>query len=248
MEFSMMCPGLKASVVKFRGVYAAAAAKNEALAPYASVDALLDALKMSSPLTPEARDALIVALAAEQQRAPHPLWSTLLLAAFEPMLRRLATRVRGKKDGENEQKVLFAFLEAVQSLPEGEFAAAHLRRETERRVFRELRGDRRHAEMAEFDEETVAVRGLDPHAAFVAADDQKRFCAMMARIAGSEEGGAELADVLVATSAGEPLRDYVERKYADASEDDRRLTYGRLQRQRHRALEKLRETKAVGWR
>jgi hypothetical protein len=99
-----------------------------------------------------------------------------------------------------------------------------------------------------FDEETVAVRGLDPHAAFVAADDQKRFGAMMARIAGSEEGGAELADVMFATSAGEPLCDYVARKYAHASDDERRLTYGRLQRQRHRALEKLRATTAVGWR
>ena len=241
MGLSIVFAGLKKSVSKFTAEYEAGRSRQPELAPYATTASLLDALKLSSPLTDDARDAVVLALITEQQRAPHPLWQSLLLAAFEPMLRRLCGRLGGGKTQveENEQRVLMAFLEAAQEISlihPPERAALHLRRATENTVFRGLRSDRREAAHAAFEEES---HPCDPHAMSeqAVALATKEIAALVAK----EENGEEILKALIATHGGdESLKQYVGRTQPELAGTERKRVYKRLQQQVLRTTKRLR--------
>ena len=239
MSFAIVFDGLKKSVSKFNAQYAEGHARQSVLTPYPSASELLAALKMSSPLSLEARDAITLALIAEQQRQAHPLWQTLLLAAFEPMLRRLRGRLGRCKDGELDQRVVMAFLEAAQEISlihPPERAAMHLRRATENAVFRGMRSDRREAAHAEFEEES---HPCDPHAMSeqAAALAMKEIAALVAK----EGNGEEILKALVATRGGdESLKQYVARTQPELSGAERERVYSRLQQQVLRTTKRLR--------
>lgn len=78
--------------------YAGGRAAQAALAPYACARDLLAALALSSPLAYEDRDAITLALIAEHQRVAHPLWQSILLVAYEPMLAGVWKRLNDKRD------------------------------------------------------------------------------------------------------------------------------------------------------
>ena len=129
-------------------------AHTPALAPFETLDAALAALALSSPLAREPREALIAALVAGAQRTREPLFASLLLAAFAPMLLRLRGRLGGSSDDDLDQCVMTAFLGAVREVSPGPHAAIALRWATEKRVFAELRAMGRSPRAEPFDEET----------------------------------------------------------------------------------------------
>lgn len=237
MDFSAVFSGLKLSVVKFSKQYEAGRARRPELAPYATTTALLSALKLSSSLSYDDRDAITLALIAEQQSEAHPLWQTLLLAAFEPMLRRLRARVGG--GDEIEQAIVVAFLDAIQKLAlhhPPSHAALYLRRATERAVFAKLRVERARPEHVSIDEVEVpdpSAFAPDDHAEEIKSTD-------VMRLALDEASDPELVRMLMATSAGnERLCDYVETTYAALSKSERRTKYLCLQKRRHRLLSRV---------
>lgn len=241
MGFEIVFDGLKKSVSKFAPVYEAARGEHAALAPYATLAELLAALKLSSKITYAERDAITLALIAEQQTKAHPLWPSLLLAAFEPMLRRLRGRVRVAKDEEIEQRIVLAFLEATQRVAlhhPPSHAALHLRRETERAVFGAIRRDERTAE-AEAKANMDAIP--DPRTDETPGEVDTIALDELRQVLADESNGDELYDVLCATLGGdEKLLSYVKRTRPELSPEDRKATYGRLQRQRHRVLVRIR--------
>jgi len=239
MSFAIVFDGLKKSVSKFGAVYGEGMTRQPELAPYASVGELLAALKMSSPLSLEARDAITLGLIAEQQRAAHPLWQTLLLAAYEPMLRRLRTRLGNKDDAELDQCVVMAFLEAAQEislLHPPQKAALHLRRATENAVFRTLRGDRREAANAPLDEGTLPC---DPHRP--APQELALAVKEMAQVIGNKPNGREVVAALGAVCGGdESLKEYVARIHGNLSAAEQKREYARLQRMVNRSMKRAR--------
>jgi hypothetical protein len=239
MSFSMMFQAVKKSVTQYPAAYEAARAKHAALTPYATAKEVLDALAASSPLSYEARDAIVLALITEQQTKAHPLWHALLLAAFEPMLRRLRGRVRHAEHDEIEQRMLIAFLEAVQKTrtdPPPSFLTLHLRRETARAVFGSVRRDRDPCEVGGVDMDRVVDPRTDPLPGDVDAVAARE----LARIAAEETDGAERDMLLATCGLSEKLPAYIARTHPELSAKERGAMYLRLQRQRHRVLSRIR--------
>jgi hypothetical protein len=94
--------------------FARGAQRHPALAYPAPAD-LLFALAARSRLTSDQRNAITQALVAEVQRSPHPLWSSLLLVAFEPAMKRIRKQVRRVVEDASEL-VMLAFLEAAKTV------------------------------------------------------------------------------------------------------------------------------------
>ena len=117
-----------------------AKARHAALAAYDTLAQLVLALDLSSGVDYGQRDAITRALIAEQQREPHPAWSSALLLAYYPMLSHLRHRVQGDAlDGDDlEQTVVSTFLEQIARYPleyRRDRTCMYLRQETTRAVF-----------------------------------------------------------------------------------------------------------------
>ena len=69
------------------------AAHHTALAVHRTPLDILAAVAATSPLTVEERDAILVALLNELHRTRHPIWQSILVLAFEPLLVRLRARL-----------------------------------------------------------------------------------------------------------------------------------------------------------
>jgi hypothetical protein len=109
-----------------------------ALARYTTAQHVLDALSQDSELTNAERDGIVLALVTEHLRTRHPLWQTLLLVAYEPMLRSIARRTLGARRDDALQGALCAFLEAVGKVKLDHppaLLSLHLRHATERDAF-----------------------------------------------------------------------------------------------------------------
>jgi hypothetical protein len=78
-------------VSRHASTYAAARLRIAELAPYATLDALTHVLtrhgRRPAGAPEDGRFALLSALVVEAQRSSHPLWTSLLMWAFKPMLR-----------------------------------------------------------------------------------------------------------------------------------------------------------------
>lgn len=211
-------------------VFAAAAPRHLPLACYESPLTALDSLHTSSPLTVEERDAILVALLGELRTTKAPVWQTLLLLAFEPMLAGVRARLGqpavtrfGRSHADDlDQRVLSAFLEAARSLRITSHAARALRLAVRRSVFEQERGERAAFQPEEFDDEAYDGKP------FETATSDKAAANEIAGIVGAE-GGEELRDMILATRAhGEALRAYVARRYPDLSLPRRRTIERRL--------------------
>jgi hypothetical protein len=215
-------------------LYQGARGRHAPLAPFPEVSALLAALDLRSSLSDEDRRDLVAALATEAQREPHPLWQSLLLVAFTPMLRRLRSRLEKPDSEELDQRVLFAFLTAVRLIAPGPHTALALRWRTEKELFAPLRKRRRAPETFPFDEERCAI---DIHE--VEAEGR----AAVAEVARFVESTCdqELVDVFLATTAGDlGLKEYVARTYTGRTKKGLAAEYNRLCRARLRLAGELR--------
>jgi len=124
-------------------LFDAAKERHPVLAGHESLLSVLEALGAPGRCPVAERDALVRALIAEQQREPRPLWATVLLVAFQPMLRRLRGRlVCSALAGQDlDQLVVAAFLETVATFPldrQGAPTLLCVRQLTARWIFRRL--------------------------------------------------------------------------------------------------------------
>ena len=231
--------------------YDEARPRHRALLPYASPADVLSALASTSPLSLPERDVVLSALVEERQRTrlvtsggslvssgSSPLWQTLLLLAFEPMLVRLRTRVGRTRSDDFDQRVLVAFLGALTVVRPGPFLALALRRAAERLVFPSLKLARREAQNDLFDEDTHPPDLFSVATATHAAE--------VIRII-EAAGGAELREAMLATrGTDETLRAYVARTHPHATPAERAAAYERLWRARNAVERRLRESRRPG--
>ena len=200
------------ATTRFAAEYAEGRSRQPALAPYDEAPAVLAALDPGSGMGSADRAAIVGALLCEHRREAHPLWQSMLLAAFEPMLRRLRHAAGPKGDPDLDQEVVYAFLQALGSVStDSGYAPRALRWATRGVVF-------------------------DPF-----ADGEAAAAERLARLFAGAGIGGELAEMLLATIGGdEPLKDYADRRAA--SQDDRRraAAYDRLVRDRLRAVARIR--------
>ncbi len=225
---------IKKSLARPSAIYTDARARHAALADHETPAALLEALRASSRLSAIERDAILVALVTENQRAPQPVWQSLLLAAFEPMLVRLRGRLGSRNDEERDLELISAFLEAVRAIRVGPFMAYVLRLATAARVFEPRRKEKHAPTMVPFEEETHPCNPFESAAeAHVAVADVVRII--------EAKGGHELLDAMLAThGTDESLTDYVARVHADRTPTERASAYERLKIARRDMLADLR--------
>jgi hypothetical protein len=220
--------------VPFCRPYEEARARQRALLPYASPAEVLSALAPKSPLSLPARDIVASALVAERQRSADPLWQTLLVLAFEPMLVRLRTRAGRMRSDDLDQRVLVAFLGALTVVRAGPFLAVALKRATARLLFPPLKVERREEGHALFEEET--------HPPDLFTVDLATRAAEVIRII-EATGGTELREAMLATrGTDETLRAYVTRTHPNATPAERANAYERLWRARNAVERRLRES------
>jgi hypothetical protein len=121
MKLRQMKHSLRDQVLaaRFVPLFLEAQPREPALAPHASILSVLAVMGDSSAQRWGEREALTRALVREQQRAPGPFWSGVLLLAFVPMLSYLRGRICGDAFGrdDHDQLVVGAFLEAVVCFP-----------------------------------------------------------------------------------------------------------------------------------
>ncbi len=155
---------LQGDVSRHFSTYAAACERDPAFAAYPTRDAVVAALRAQPGdkfSEDEARSKLVSAIVVEAQRSRHPLWTSLLLTAFAPMLRRIRRQTipcRGDTPEDLDQRVLGAFVEAVQKVSPAH-PASGLRWATQRGAW-----TAREAELCEErDGGSQALPGPDPH-------------------------------------------------------------------------------------
>ena len=234
-----------------QGTFELARARRAAFATHASTASVLAALSDDRDSTYPEREQLTQALLAECRAQAEPVWRSMLVVAYYPLLSRLRRRIVGDAVPREDldQLVLTAFLSAIDALLPHECVdrtAMRLRQRTERQVFRLLRRARQEQEVP------TAIHDLGPDAATLGVlpdeqEDQQEVserARTLVRVAQGAVADRSL-DVLVATVIRrESLRDYVQRT-VQGGVLVRERAYQRLKRQRTRALQKLRALLAV---
>lgn len=233
-------------------LYDDARTRQPALAEHVSILSVLAVLAGTSEAQYPERDALTRALLAEQQRAPHQLWTSALMLAYTPMFTRLRGRLISSAVDHDELDMLVmeAFLEAVQSYPLAKrrpgHTALYLRQDTQRAVFKLLKLEHRRAEATGElgDEDEIVLLGdvvaseVDPEVE--AAEHYEMAALLRARV-----GHAVSADALElierTTIRGESLRDVVVAMHPGVTGDELEAAYQRAKRKRARALQRVRE-------
>jgi hypothetical protein len=143
--------------------YATARTRRAELAPYATPEEVALALHDSSALSPEERYALIAAVLTEHAEQAHPLWTSILVAGFAPLLFRERARLGFPEDEERDHRVLLAFLAGIPRAARERtrlFATAVLERATRRGVVVREKKERAEQHVA-FEED--AHSPCDPH-------------------------------------------------------------------------------------
>jgi DNA-directed RNA polymerase specialized sigma24 family protein len=246
MGLTLIFEGLKRSIGRYDDEYQRGRARQGALAPHRTARAVLDALAAGSPLSVIERGEVVVALVTEQQQVGHPLWQAMLVATFEPMLRKLRRRLGPANDEDLDQEVFVHFFEAIKALPEDErtaYAALALRRATARGAFTSVRRAQRELPATSLDDE---VESPDPFAQAILEAVVEASAAEAARVLRGGGGGDELRDIVLTSFAGEStLKEYVCQRYGAASDAVRAAAYGRLVRARHRLQIRLRAEQAA---
>jgi hypothetical protein len=227
---------------RFATEYARARPAHPELAPHDGPADVLAALSSESPLSREAKDALLVALVAEHQRTRHPLWQSLLLATYEGMLHNIARATLGVSRADAQQGALLGFLSALASMKLDKpprLLSLWLKQTTERTAF----GQACFAE--EPDAEPVGRREPDPRRLEDALDIEDRMNGVVRELVdlfGDGEQAREILDVLLYARCGKgQLLEYVDDKYVGLSIARRDRIIARLHRMRARAMARLQE-------
>lgn len=221
-----------------------ARSRHEVLAAHSTTASVLAMLADESDRRYFEREALARVLVVEHQRKESPLWASMLMLGFAPMLLRLRGRIVQNTiaDDDLDQMVVEAFLETITRFPLAARlgrTAMYVRQDTERAVFRALELDRR------------AIRGqmlLEQEARHM--DDYDVFSGPAKFVVDDRDGMVELLvehvrghidqdslDVVIATTIdGKRLRRYLSEQLGNVSARD----YQRVKRDRTRALRKIR--------
>jgi hypothetical protein len=234
MSLSTTIEQLKKTLHRADRTYAEARARHPALAPYASPSAVLNAVDRGSRLSLRERDVVLLAVLDERQRSPHPLWQSLLVVAFAPMLVRLRKGLRHPGCENLDQRVLVAFVETIASFPHRLYIQRNLRLATGARLIAERRREHRATDTVLFDDETYVhdVFGADAHLKAAAAE--------VIRIV-EAAGGEELRDALIARHAGDrSLKDYIDTEHPELTRRQRERICDRLRRTEGSVLRKVR--------
>lgn len=229
-----------------QSLFEAGRARQPALAAHPHAPAVLAELAEHDQDTLSHRDALSLALLREHGASGAPLWSSMLIVAYAPMLKQLRHRLladRGVRE-DLDQIVLCAFLATIDALvrhPAEDCIPVRLRQRTGRRVFDVLRRERRENRWQDEAADEVVVE-MEPFVGRNSVTSQE--AADLSRLLDSGARGwisQGSIDVVATTVLGqEPLRDYVAR-VGPADRDGRERMYQRLKRKRSRAMQQLRE-------
>ena len=220
-----------------------------------------------SPDRNSAKDGLTRALLSEYQDSHHPLWTALLVLAYLPLIGRIASRIRTDipASDEREQLVVTSFLEVIATIrPERNWICISLRRDVERRVFKDLHRERRMLrfvcpaepeDLQRYEEQAVAGARLggelwpetrrESSTAPLERYERDAATAYLTSRAGQLLDSEELALITATAIDGERIAAYVDRCHADLSDIDRYREYQRIKRRHSRAMVKLRHALAA---
>jgi hypothetical protein len=253
--------GLWAELAKRPELFEEARARHAALAEHSTLASVLGVLNDERPEACAAKDALTRAMLQEYRatligRAPNaptsPYWTTLLLAAFWPMLRRLRGSIGPAGVGRDDldQIVVEVFLATARAIPFRERdsrLAVRLKSRTRRKVFQRVRAERRDYQERERLAADVEVHG---NLAGIGArppkgkvrfppSDRESLAQALIHHAGSSVEQSQL-DLLIATYVrGERLRTIVQRQHPEMSAIEQDRIYERLKRAHSRTLARL---------
>jgi hypothetical protein len=228
---------LKLTLTAYPTEYARGRACEAALEAFASPRDVLASLAFASEATPAARDAVTLALITQHQRGPHPLWQSVLLVAYEPMLAGVKKRLYDKRDA--DARIVAAFLETIAKVSLAHppsYLALDLRRAVERSVFGTGAAAHEEPETISLEGEArKVVSGSSPEEE-VALEEQKRLLlAELEALFGAE--APEVLHVLLRARTGrEQLVALVAELYPELTSKQRAAAYARLQAHRRRAL------------
>jgi len=222
-------------------------ARHGALTVHPDVASVLAALSQDDEHSYPEREALTQAILAEHRTSHAPLWASILIVAYYPMLCRLRLRLGSDvlAYDELDQLVVTAFLGALDDVPPAQCAdrvAMRLRQHTKRRVFETLRKEHEEQrpgtdafELHELDADPIDPVSLDT------IHDEAIFDLTLLLERAVKEGipPGQLEVVAATVLRGEPLRSYVERISPDDDAERNRM-YQRLKRQRTRTLNRVR--------
>ena len=203
MGFEAIFGTLRSSIVKHDAQYQHVRAHSTALLPYATSQDVLAAFKPRSAVPQTALDLLTVSLIAAGKTTSHSLWSSLLLAAYELMLRHLGSRLRLKNREdmkEAEAGIVLVFLEVVDSFPVEHppaRVALYLRRRVAEKFFAGMKREQR-IRMESLEDEEV----FDPNGIFGAAERLDRLVDV-ARVLQDTPEGADTLQLFLGTVACE---------------------------------------------
>ena len=253
-------PALRAEMTqrKSQSLFAAAQEIDPALAHCETPEDLLAVLDDASAEGYPKRELLIRAAIAAYQRQPSSIWSSLLILAFLPMLRHLASRaITGPEfdRGELEQIIVSRFLAVVAQLDldkHTDKTFVRVRSATEDGVFgavsREQRQQRRRDAFTDDDVGALVEGQGSAWPAHSRPRERGRMLNVEARVAFLEEHVAphlrpeHFELVMTTLGRGGTIAEYVREQHAELSEADRRRLYQRLKRCHSRAVRRLRDT------
>ena len=219
--------------------YDARRLEHPVLASYGSIDALFAETEpkkqgKKTVVSPEG-SAILVALVDLHAKTHDRLWGALLLRAFRPMLLNVARRLRGGSRDDRDALLLMSFHEAllrVDALRDPARIAMYVRQETRRRVFRAL-GDELEWQDVGFG--TGADLCADPKSPPEPSLLSRRWKASKAVCKGAPPS-------LLATAHDRgALWSLVRKEHAELPAKEQARIYRRLQKRRHRLVERLRD-------
>ena len=213
-------------------LYEARRDAHPALAPYPTLDSLVAKLTCHTPESKADRLALISTLIDLHRESRHPVWSSILLRTFRPMLNRIREKLVGAPPDELDAALVSSFLEAillVDTKKDSARIAKLVRWRTRRLLFRAL-GDE-----AEWEEVGFGVdcdTEPDP-----ATQCEPILIGVWLREEQADADSVELVRTLFERGA---LWTLVRRRYADRSPREQAHAYHRLQGKRRRLVQRFR--------
>jgi hypothetical protein len=145
---------VRSNLARFQSLYDEACTRRPRLQALPDPEAVVSALDAASTLPAAERYAILGALVGEHAQRSHPLWASLLLVAFAPLLLRMRTRLGHPEDDERDQRVLLAFLQAIGRVaPDTSYVAAAIQLETRKALAAARKKEKADREHVSFDED-----------------------------------------------------------------------------------------------
>jgi hypothetical protein len=234
MSIPQTFDAVRKSLARRWGAFEAARSRHTVLADYETPASLALALRPGAALSGRARERMIAALVEENHLAPQPLWQSLLLVAFEPLLLKLRKKLGTPRDEDADQRVFEAFLVTVRAVRAGVYTTLGIAWGTEARL---TSREELEVERVEYNDE------IQPAAPFGAPADRKLEVSQLLDAIEAEHGRDVVLAIVAMEIGGETLPEYVDRVHPNASCEERARIHGRLGDARESALRSLREAR-----